>query len=33
MIQDTFWNTDTLCNYGYIYEHCASFVIMGTHDL
>ena len=26
-------NTDTLCNYGYVYEHCAAFVIMDTHDL
>ena len=33
MIKDTFVDTDTLCNYEYVYEHCASFVIMDTHDI
>ena len=33
VIKDIFVVTDTLCNYGYIYAHCAAFVIMETHDI
>ena len=30
---DIFMNTNELCNYGYIYENYAAFVITDTHDL
>ena len=30
---DIFMNTNKLCNYGYVYEHYAIFMIMNTHDL
>ena len=32
VIKDTFEDNDKLCNYGYIYEHCAAFVIMDTYN-
>ena len=28
---DVFMNTDKLCSYEYIYEHCAAFVILMTY--
>ena len=33
VIKDTSVDTVTLCNYGYVYEHCTAFVIMDPHDL